>query len=169
VENRTASKTCSGCGETKPLEQFYRQKTGRYGRQGLCIPCHRAKNKAYRSTPEGLEANRRRSREYYWRNIDRLRIQRNSSNQGVTEDDYRLALIAQDGRCAICGNPPAEGRKGGPNKSARLHIDHDHAAGRFRGLLCHLCNIGLGHFRDDPELLTKAAAYLITSKEEPQC
>lgn len=168
MENVTPSKTCSKCGAVKPLSEFYRHTSGRDGRQGYCIACQRAQNLAYRTKPENREANRRRAREHYWRNIERYRVRRNSANQGITEADYRLAMIAQDGRCAICGQSPVEGRKGGPNKSARLHIDHDHAAGCFRGLLCHLCNIGLGHFRDDPELLAKAAAYLITSKEEPK-
>ena len=39
-------------------------------------------------------------------------------------------------------------------------IDHCHAGGHVRGGLCRLCNVGLGHFRDDPALLRKAADYL---------
>jgi hypothetical protein len=54
----------------------------------------------------------------------------------------------ENGCCEICG---ARGD---------LHFDHDHQTKAFRGFLCHRCNIGLGHFRDDPKLLEMAIAYL---------
>ena len=61
---------------------------------------------------------------------------------------------AQGARCAICRLPEADA----PNK--RLVLDHDHATGRPRALLCHHCNVGLGHFRDSREILAVAIAYL---------
>lgn len=43
----------------------------------------------------------------------------------------------QEGRCAICGEErPMDGRGG-------LHVDHDHATGEVRGLLCGNCNASL--------------------------
>jgi hypothetical protein len=41
-----------------------------------------------------------------------------------------------------------------------MHLDHDHAGGHLRGLLCLSCNQALGHFRDDPALLRRAAEYV---------
>jgi hypothetical protein len=58
----------------------------------------------------------------------------------------------QDGRCAICRKKPQTGR--------RLSVDHDHKTGEVRGLLCTLCNQGLGYFKDDPGRLGAALEYL---------
>jgi hypothetical protein len=56
--------------------------------------------------------------------------------------------------CDICGTKIPDKR------SNRMHLDHDHATGSFRGWLCGNCNTGIGRFKDNPELLRKAAAYL---------
>lgn len=71
---------------------------------------------------------------------------------GLTEADFYVLLSKQGGVCAIC-----EQDFGG-----EPHIDHDHAVGheKVRGLLCSYCNQGLGQFRDNKEILLKAAAYL---------
>lgn len=65
----------------------------------------------------------------------------------------RVEAMRLDG-CQICGATNGGGRHG------QLHIDHDHKTGRIRGMLCHGCNTGLGAFRDDPNLLRRAATYL---------
>ncbi len=64
---------------------------------------------------------------------------------------YERILATQDGGCAICGEKPT---------GNRLAVDHDHATGEVRGLLCQHCNTGLGSFRDDAGLITKAIRYL---------
>lgn len=57
-------------------------------------------------------------------------------------------------RCELCGGLPTTGRW------KKLHEDHDHETGEFRGWICHSCNIGLGHFKDKAINLRLAIAYL---------
>ena len=68
---------------------------------------------------------------------------------GVNKSEYARAYEAREtGECVICG------------EVENVVIDHDHATGQVRGPLCQHCNFGLGHFKDDPELLELAALYL---------
>lgn len=70
---------------------------------------------------------------------------------GITREEYFALKEAQHGCCAICGREP---------KTRRLAVDHDHATGKVRGLLCAACNMGLGAYRDDIAMLRRAIAYL---------
>ena len=77
---------------------------------------------------------------------------------GVCWTHYRYFkakfMVEQEGRCAICGIHANDA----PRKI--LHLDHDHATNQPRALLCHNCNVGIGHFFDNPELLRIAARYV---------
>lgn len=75
---------------------------------------------------------------------------------GITIADYERMLVEQNGVCAICCRKCKTGK--------RLAVDHDHATGEVRGLLCTNCNQGLGKYRDDPLLLRTAASYLERNK-----
>lgn len=78
---------------------------------------------------------------------------------GLTEDQYNRQLEAQDNKCAICrtSDPGKSGRYAGP---CRFAVDHNHDTGQIRALLCGQCNKGLGHFKDNPDLLREAYRYL---------
>lgn len=77
-------------------------------------------------------------------------------NYRLTPEQYDALVEGQGGQCAICGtSDPGSG-----GADAAWHIDHDHITGTVRGLLCSVCNTGLGHFKDDPELLRRAADYV---------
>lgn len=52
----------------------------------------------------------------------------------------------------------------GCGETKRLHMDHDHDSGKFRGLLCGSCNSGLGFFRDDFKRLEGIIEYLSQHK-----
>lgn len=79
----------------------------------------------------------------------------NLKRYGLTPAEYAGMFAAQGGVCKVCSEPPrGEGRFG------RLVVDHDHASGRVRGLLCSSCNRGIGWLRDSVPLLRKAVEYL---------
>ena len=71
---------------------------------------------------------------------------------GITLAKYTSLLRAQGNRCAICDDAPS--------KSSDWHVDHDHATGAVRGILCRHCNRALGAVRDNVETLRRAIAYL---------
>lgn len=66
----------------------------------------------------------------------------------------------QAGLCFLCGKAESVPRRKGEPRMRDLAIDHDHATGKVRRLLCHHCNTGLGKFFDNPEILRKAADYV---------
>lgn len=101
-----------------------------------------------KANPERL---REHGRAAYARDPVRFRA-RNIKRYGVTLAEYDALLAAQDGVCAIC--------KKKCSKHPNLSIDHDHATGKVRGLLCSACNIGIGSLREDPMIAQAAADYL---------
>ena len=86
-----------------------------------------------------------------WQHLhpDRVRAYKRKYYYGITAKAYEQLLADQDGACAICRN-----------KQKLLCVDHDHATGVVRGLLCRKCNAAIGLMGDDPSLLCKAANYL---------
>lgn len=78
-------------------------------------------------------------------------------NYGMTASEYETLREGQNSRCAICGFDETVAIRG---KRLSLAVDHCHASGRVRGLLCTACNRALGGFKDDPSILRAAIAYL---------
>lgn len=73
---------------------------------------------------------------------------------GFNWNTYRDMLQAQGNKCAICEIALLPTGFG-------THLDHCHKTGKLRAFLCTNCNRGLGHFKDSPIFLKKAAQYLI--------
>lgn len=98
-----------------------------------------------------------RGRDWSIANPEKRRvIDRNAKvrRYGLEYTDIEVMYEAQGKRCAICPAVlPLLTRDG-------LMVDHDHATGEVRGLLCRNCNFGIGHFRDNPSLLLAAINYL---------
>ena len=77
---------------------------------------------------------------------------------GIRQTDYDRILAEQNGVCAVCGL--AETSLDSKHNPKPLGVDHDHATGAVRGLLCTKCNSMLGCALDDPDMLCKGAEYL---------
>lgn len=148
----TENKRCNQCKVTKPAVEFDRRplRSGGETLRALCKACFRVSEAAkFRrraaANPEAVKATARRTR---------LR-----RRFGMTEADYEEMAAAQDGKCAICGTTEPGCGMGS------LPVDHCHATGRVRGLLCSACNTVLGLARDDPDRLRAAIEYL--ARESP--
>lgn len=111
----------------------------------------RERNRLYRAN--NLEKERARCRAYAKANPDKVRAKHLRATYGITIQCYEQALVSQDHRCKICALPWAE-------RTRDFQIDHDHTTGAVRGLLCHMCNKGLGLFRDNPQAMVNAARYV---------
>lgn len=110
-----------------------------------CGPETRVVYKAHKARWACLVTERRRSPEARKRRGRAALL----SKYGLTIAEYDSLTLEQGGVCAIC-----------QQETAVLAVDHCHATGRVRGLLCTPCNQGLGFFRDSPERLQRAINYL---------
>lgn len=121
---------------------------------------NKARRDRLKNDPEYAEKIRLRERMNYAVDPDTHRSNRLKSTYGITLDEYREMYLEQEGKCAICGTHcPDHGKLG-------LVVDHCHNKGHIRKLLCSMCNKGIGHFRDDVQLLRNAIDYLESTKQK---
>jgi len=91
---------------------------------------------------------------------DRKEAQRRAnikSKHGLSPSQRGALLAGQRGRCAVCLLPEAKALNG---RIVNLAVDHDHATGKVRGLLCHRCNVSIGLLREDPQLIRRLLRYI---------
>jgi hypothetical protein len=120
-----------------------------WGTRNRCNVCRAAAQRLARSS--SIEARAKDAARYRaWRaaNPGQSRAQTLRKRYGLDLGALETLLAAQNGRCAIC------------RASEATCIDHCHETGRVRGVLCRMCNSGLGQFRDDPERIRCAIRYL---------
>ncbi len=101
--------------------------------KGLCIRCYQRDKKR-----ELCKTDWSRARDRYLKKY------------GITEAEFQEKLVAQNNKCAICGETP----------ESTLHVDHSHKNKRVRGLLCFRCNAAIGMLRESESVLIKAKQYL---------
>lgn len=172
-----SEKRCSNCGQPG---EFGRSKTSRDGLKSHCKKCCAAKQRGYAAThPEvwvnwatanaehlkardaaryaaDPEAEKARVKVYKAANPEKRDLWQQRANlarYGITPEEKQAIFDRQGGLCPICSAALTTGRTG-------MQLDHDHASGAVRGLLCHLCNMMLGDFQEDPARLQAAVSYL---------
>lgn len=100
---------------------------------------------------------KKRVSDTYYNNKEEMSVRRKSYNLrdkfGMTIEEYDALFLKQGNACAICS-------KGKKENGYNLPVDHCHKTNKVRGILCHRCNMGLGYFQDDIELLQKALKYI---------
>jgi hypothetical protein len=168
-----ATKQCRQCGDYKALDNFHRNSASPDG-HGSC--CRKCKKEQDRARNQGIKIHGRDGyrdilrRERSARTKNNIRERHLKSKYGLTLRQYNEILLAQNGACASCGEPPGSVRAQG----RWLTVDHDHSCcpgvktcgNCVRGLLCSKCNMSLGYAADNPEILLNLARYLIEARAE---
>lgn len=140
-------KLCYQCKLVLPPESFSKNSRAADGLQTMCKHCA----KAYHDQPEVRKKNNDRLNQK-WQSGE-VRDARYQKLFGITLEEYNRKFTEQGGVCQICSKPQ-------DGQTKNLAVDHCHATGKVRGLLCNNCNRALGLFEDSTALVEKAAAYL---------
>ena len=146
------SKRCPDCEEDLPSSAFHKNRMGAGGLQTSCVQCSGVRRRKWQAD------NRPRTRQYavsrYWgcgeREAQSHRGRRRRT--GITQKQYEGLLAAQEGKCAICRKPPM--------KNA-LYVDHCHACGEIRSLLCVNCNRAIGESNEEASRIALGIIYLV--------
>ena len=108
--------------------------------KGLCAACYRKQYTPPKQTPEQNRARRIKHR------------------YGITSAQYERMVEERKNKCDVCGEGPSA-KNTRAHWGGKLCIDHDHATGKIRGLLCNDCNLAVGYGKT-PSVLESAARYL---------
>ena len=135
---------CTKCGVIKEESNFYREakNPNRNYKRSHCKSCDAESNRRYVESPE--------------MKIRKAEIKRRSNRKrsyNFPPELFDQRFNEQGSVCAICKSTTAGGR-------GAFHADHDHNTKQPRGILCHNCNVALGNFKDNPEILKAAIEYL---------
>jgi hypothetical protein len=163
-------RVCSQCGhEGLLVEDYYKNERCEFGYFLRCKKCVLTANKKW--VEKNPDYNRENMREWRAENPERnAEINRTSRDRnrkkgylrewylnrtyGLTREQYDAMAAEQGNRCFLCSSCAEDNPRG------MLYVDHDHATGKVRKLLCMSCNTAIGHFRDDFALMVKASLYL---------
>ena len=127
-------KQCRTCLLILPFDRFHKSTARKDGRSTSCKVCFNANTRA---------------------NYDPIKkkSQHLKYLYGITFEEYKDKLEKQNSGCAICGIKI-------PGGNGNFYVDHNHATGEVRDLLCHWCNFMIGQCKEDPEILRAGIKYL---------
>jgi len=150
-------KKCPKCERTLSVVQNFHmvKHRGRLRPNSYCKKCAVAWTNAWRKTKPSKYF-RVRKQQYAIKNSDKVKrwsMRSRWKRIGLDPNVVEAFIAIHNGVCDICGEPP---------NGMTLAVDHCHDTMILRGLLCSNCNVGLGMFEDNPELLRRAIKYLKT-------
>jgi len=134
---------CYDCKTDHPPEAFYPGSCGGRRPGGRCKECCKAHQRKYRAQLKATGKQQVRDKAYNLK-----------YHFGITIEEYNRLFAEQGCKCPGCG-----ATENGV-KDRAMPVDHDHATGEIRGILCTACNQALGHVYDNIERLEGLAAYL---------
>lgn len=146
-------KRCSRCERERLLKFFRVDKRYRLGVSCWCRDCFNR----YAQTPEAKKIRNQRWVEYVSipANREYERVRSLQKYDPEKAKDRRLRRIGTSlkkfkvaKRCALC------------HRKHRLVADHNHKTSLYRGAICHLCNLILGHVERFPKILKRISIYL---------
>lgn len=151
VDPDIKERECCRCKRLLFIDSF--SSCERDNRYAYCKPCRAIAN----------NISRIRNKETYKVSRQKTKIKQREKSlikkYGINLDQYKKINDAQNGVCRICGNSEIALQPNG-KEIKDLCVDHCHKTGKVRGLLCHACNAGIGHFGDDIKKLEAAIKYL---------
>lgn len=154
-------KYCNGCDKIKPIEEYGVDNSEKDGHRFQCKICRNAKQREYARNNKELiklrNASKSDSRKAYYKSPIGIASSRRAHLKrqfGLSLEDYNKMSEEQYHKCFICSLKEMN------NKNKVLCVDHNHDTQEIRGLLCGMCNTGLGCFRDNIDLLNNAIKYL---------
>lgn len=142
-------KKCPHCNLVLEIKEFHSRGPGKT-LQSWCKNCTRTRGKL----PQ------RKTIAAKYRNSKKGKITSFRGHQGVryklTITEFETMIEKQNNCCAICGK-----EFNNTKRTKGPYVDHDHNTGKVRELLCHNCNLGIGHFGDNLKLVHLGYLYLL--------
>lgn len=168
---QTKTKYCPRCKKTLLFSDFGKKTATKSGLRSRCKQCRKEVESMRVASPEKVEANRLRTKEFYWNNrehcLNRSKRARNRNKEryslnsrkthlknkyGLSIEEFSILLETQNYKCKICKILFSDTRL--PT------VDHSHKTGKVRAVLCNSCNTGLGMLKDSLANLLSAVEYL---------
>lgn len=167
--NINEEKVCPKCGVLKLRKEFYVENARSDKMSFRCKMCQSQvdKERHFKIRPKRLKQQRdwykanskeriKKAKDWVRSNPERRKATKRKNDlaaYGLTIQDFDALLAQQNNSCAICKGPPA-------GKYSVFVVDHDHRTNKVRGLLCSICNMGIGLLKDNVEVLKAAVLYL---------
>lgn len=113
-------------------------------------------SKEYKSAWEKRNPEKKKEyqKRYYSKNKEKRAAYYRFRKIGCSKEQYEKLLKRANNKCEICGKEDFR----------NLSVDHCHVTNKIRGVLCTACNLGIGSFKDNEELMEKAIEYLRVTK-----